>query len=240
MIQKRTFPESKQLSLEPDRKKLRTVHEIVRAVQHEIVPPLQEITRAPAELPDPSETVSPDEFFLKLVKAQCNLEFKVKPAQELTNFFSPGTEEQIAAYTSDVVSAARTNNVEALKELTAQGKTLNCLNRFGESLVHMACRRGFYEMVDFLLEQPGVSVRIVDDCGRTVLHDCCWNPSPQLEICKRVMELEPALFLVSDRRGFTPFQYARPEHWKAWRHFLFENRETLSRLSEPETLEHFL
>ena len=199
-----------------------------------------EIDHEGSNFPDPSHaSVSPDEFYLKLVNAQCGIKLQWKPALELVDFFLPVTEEQMAAYSTDVVNATRNNDITTLRKLSAEGKTLACFNRFGESLLHMACRRGCDEIVAFLLEQPGVCLRIVDDCGRTPLHDACWNPSPQLDICKRILEEEPALFLITDKRGYTPFQYARDQHWHIWRQFLFDNRASLAALGEPETMVRF-
>jgi ankyrin repeat protein len=193
-----------------------------------------------SNFPDPCEaSVSPDAFYLKLVKAQCGIELQCKSALDLADFFSQVTEDQMAAYSTDVVTATRNNDIATLRELSAQGKALDCFNRFGESLLHLACRRGCTEIVEFLLEQPGVCLRIVDDCGRTPLHDACWNATPQLDICKRILEQEPALFLITDKRGYTPFQYARDQHWHIWRQFLFDNRESLAALGEPETMVRF-
>ena len=84
-----------------------------------------------------------------------------------------------------------------------------------------------------------VDVRMRDDGGRTPLHDACWNPTPQLKICQSIIERDPSLLLVADRRGCTAFQYARQEHWKVWRKFLFENKDCLLKLNQPETLSIF-
>lgn len=189
-----------------------------------------------AELPDPNEDkVSPDEFLHKLVYATCGLELEPKKAKTLENFFAKVTDEQIAAYTITVVSACRTNDLDALKKLqTEEGQTMNCFNRFGESLLTMACRRGFEDIVEYLLELPDVDVRISDDSGRTVLHDACWNPSPQLKICHWIMSRDPALWFIADNRGCTPFQYARPEHWGVWRQFLLDNKDCLQSLTKED------
>lgn len=189
-----------------------------------------------ADLPDPTEDkMSPDAFLNKLVYATCGLELEPKKAKSLENFFAKVTDEQVAAYTITVVSACRTNDLDALKKLhTEEGQTMNCFNRFGESLLTMACRRGFEDIVEYLLESADVDVRISDDSGRTVLHDACWNPTPQLKICQWIMERDPALFFIADNRGCTPFQYARPEHWGIWRRFLLENKDTLQSLTNED------
>jgi hypothetical protein len=184
-------------------------------------------------LPDPKGPYGPEEFLARLVQAEYGLSLKVKPAAELKNFFHAVTGEQVVAYTTELVSVARNNDVSRLRSMSTSGHSLNCSNRFGESLLHLACRRGFEDMVDLLTEQLNVSVRVADDGGRNPLHDTCWNPSPQLHICKVIMERDPTLFFISDNRGFTPFDYARPEHWSIWKQFLLDNRGCLRKLTDP-------
>ena len=193
----------------------------------------------PSELPDPHTNISPDEFVLQLVKAHLGVDLQVKPAHSLDSFFTEVTEEQMASYTSEVVGCVRNNDLEKLKKLQEDGQPMDCFNRFGESLLNMACRRGFESIVQFLMERENVDVRICDDCGRTPLHDTCWNPTPQLNICKSIIEREPALLLISDRRGCTAFQYARKEHWPEWRKFLYDNRDCLTKLVEPDIFPRF-
>ena len=188
---------------------------------------------------DPKGSESPDQFLQKLLSQEYGLKVQVKPATGLKDFFPTPTEEQMASYTTQIVAAARQNDVAELKRLSKEGSSMNCFNRFGECLLHMACRRGFKDMFEFLMEQPNIAIRVVDDCGRTPLHDLCWNPAPQLELCKRILEQEPSLFFVSDRRGYTPFEYVRPEHWPEWKKFLLENRSYFEKMKEPSLSEIF-
>ena len=187
-------------------------------------------------LPDPDEDISPDDFLVKLVMAQYGISLEAKPALSLEGFFLEVTEAQMACYNTEVVSAVRNNDLDHLKQLHVLGQPMDCFNRFGESLLNIACRRGFEDIVKYLLEQESVSVRYSDDCGRTPLHDACWHPSPQLTICKWILERDPVLFFTKDRRGCTAFKYARPEHWPIWRKFLLDNRESLERLTKAEIL----
>jgi Ankyrin repeats (3 copies) len=190
------------------------------------------------DLPDHTIHESPEVYLQKLVKVMCHgRELEVKKARSLEGFFARVTEAQMEAYTIAVVSVVRNNDLAGLKELHSKGQVLNCFNRFGESLLHMACRRGFDDMVEFLLGQPEMDIRICDDNGRTVLHDACWNPSPQLKICQRILERDPTLFFIADNRGCSAFQYARPEHWDIWRKFLLDNKESLTALNQPDVLE---
>jgi hypothetical protein len=187
------------------------------------------------DLPDHAIHQSPESYLQKLVKVMCNgLELETKKALSLEGFFTKVTNAQMEAYTTTVVSVVRNNDLAGLKELHGKGQALNCFNRFGESLLHMACRRGFEDIVEFLLNQAKVDIRICDDNGRTVLHDACWNPSPQLKICQWILERDPALLFILDNRGCSAFQYARPEHWAIWRKFLLDNRESLLAFNCPD------
>lgn len=115
-----------------------------------------------------------------------------------------------------------------------QQQPFRCSNRFGESLMHLACRRGRTEMVRFLVEElPGVSgspsqmLAIKDDCHKTPLHDACWTPSPNFELVDLILDHAPEQVLMQDIRGNTPFDYARKEDYGLWLRFLWERRSTL-------------
>jgi len=194
-------------------------------------------------LPDPKVAgVHPDAYLCDLVESMYGVSLKITPALDLNDFFAVISEEQMTAYNMDIVSATRVNDVAKLQEYyQAYGRDcLDCFNRFGEGLLTTACRRGFKEMVKFLLsDEVKLTVRVRDDYGRTPMHDSCWNPQPQLEICAWIMDQDPSLFLISDKRGFTPFQYARKGDWHIWRQFLFDNRELLEPLTHPDVLSRF-
>lgn len=202
-----------------------------------IINPLSETPLPDYKIPG----VNPDKYLAMLVEAMYGVKVKVVPALEQRDFFAKIQEEQMAAYSIEVVSAARENNVDKLRAIFQERgrEALDCYNRFGEGMLNLACRRGFTEMVDFLLHQVRLPVRICDDCGRTPLHDACWNPSPQLDICTWILEQDPSQFLVTDKRGYTPFQYARDGDWHIWRKFLYEKRHLLAPLVQPELLSRF-
>jgi hypothetical protein len=187
-------------------------------------------------LPDPTKDADPLVFLKQMVEAICGYSPTIKRALELKNFFPEVSEEQIAAYDLEMLTACRENDVSKVKELynNGEGKSVDCYNRFGEGLLHLACRRGFVELGIFLMEEAQLPVRIREDCGRTPLHDVMWNPKPQLELAKALITRDPALLLVSDKRGHTPFEYTRPEHWSIWRQFLFDNRADLKSLGNTD------
>lgn len=188
-----------------------------------------------------STDVSPDMYLIQLVEAQCGYRPVSKQSLSLKNFFEERNDDKLAAY-DKVIVAARDNDISKLRSLFGNGQSLDGCNRYGESLLHMACRRGFGEMTSFLLEEengPKLSVRICDDCGRTPFHDACWNTQPQLEICSLILKHEPTLLLLTDKRGATPFQYARQQHWGQWRQFLYDHREFFNVMKEECLIERF-
>ena len=138
------------------------------------------------------------------------------------------SEEEIEGYNLEVVMALREQDLSKLKEFHQNGQPLACCNRFGESLLHMACRRGYTEIVRFMIEEAGVSLWIHDDFGRTPLHYSCWTPEPNLELLDLLVSKAPSLLLCSDVRGHMPMNYVRKEHWDQWVTFLKERRPLLA------------
>jgi Ankyrin repeats (3 copies) len=203
---------------------------------------------SPVELPLPETANDPDDYLLLLLETmRPDIKLEVKAAHELDSFFHDITEEQMARYSMKVVQMARTGDVKALQEYHTEAmasdkpeNVLDCFNRFGEGLLNMACRRGFVDVVRLLLNAPvSLSARVRDDGGRTPLHDACWNPEPQLEICSWLLERDPALFLVADKRGYTPFQYARQSDWPVWCQFLYDHSEHLKALAQEDIAKTF-
>merc|ERR1712224_1056513 len=83
-----------------------------------------------------------------------------------------------------------------------------------------ACRRGLTDIVMFLAEEAGASLRVRDDFGRTPLHDAFWTGEPNYMLIEYLLEKEPDIILMRDKRGHCPLEYARRDHWKQWIDFL--------------------
>jgi len=134
------------------------------------------------------------------------------------------TPEQIEAWALDVLAAVRASDVEALRAVRSArgGVSLRCRNRYGEGLLHVACRRSRdpVRVVRYLLDEAGLNPLVRDDYGRTPLHDACWRGEPDFGLVGALLGTEPRLALAVDVRGHRPFDYARREHWGAWRVFL--------------------
>jgi ankyrin repeat protein len=128
-------------------------------------------------------------------------------------------------YDQKVVNAIRSNDVESLRKLHAGGTNLQCGNRFGETLIHLACRRSDKNLVSFLLDEAGVSLRVRDDFGRTPFHDACWRAEPDLDLLDMLLDRVPELLMLSDKRGHTPLSYSRREHWDKLVPFLLDRTD---------------
>jgi ankyrin repeat protein len=135
-----------------------------------------------------------------------------KPSLDLTD-----------SYNLEVVRAIREEDLIKLRTMLDEGKSFDASNSFGESLLHMACRRGSLEIVNFLINEAQVQVDVRDDFGRTALHDACWTTAPNFGVMDVLMkQMLPDTLLSEDVRGHTPFHYARKEHWDDWVIFLQE------------------
>ena len=133
-----------------------------------------------------------------------------------------------ATYDMEVSRAVRTCNLEQMRTLFAEGKSFDACNRFGETLLHMACRRGNIKVVKFLIFEAKVQVDVRDDFGRTVLHDACWTSRPHSEVLDVLMEVvAPEFWVTEDKRGHTPFDYVRRDHWKHWLKYLRKNQSRI-------------
>lgn len=189
-----------------------------------IVTPNEKRRRLDAVLEKPP--ANPGDFILAAFRANgCNARIQMSTSSPL--FHSP-TEDEIAAYNQDVIKATRERNFDKLRVMLQEGKTLQCCNRFGESLMHMACRRGFTDVVEFLVKEAKCSLFVRDDYGRTAMHDAAWSPRPNFELMDFLIDQTPELLLLSDVRGHTPFSYVRKEHWKEWISFLEKRVDKLT------------
>mmetsp|Transcript_23010 Transcript_23010/g.48985 ORF Transcript_23010/g.48985 Transcript_23010/m.48985 type:complete len:267 (-) Transcript_23010:334-1134(-) len=142
--------------------------------------------------------------------------------------FTKPSEEDIAAYDLETVKAIRLNNIDQLRKLWSNGKSMDACNQFGESVLHMACRRGFGKIVEFLLREVKVRSDRCDDFGRNPFHDALWTSTPNFDVVDLLIDYaDPALLLSEDVRGNTPFAYARSDHSERWISFLEKRRDVL-------------
>jgi len=149
--------------------------------------------------------------------------------------FEKPSEEDINAYDLETVRAVRGNNLELLRQLWESGKSMDACNQFGESVLHMACRRGYSGIVEFLLQEVKVKTDRCDDFGRNPFHDALWTPTPNFDVMNLLIEhADPALLLSEDVRGNTPFAYARNDHSDQWISFLEKRKDKLVQRTRGE------
>lgn len=187
--------------------------------------------KRPKTTVDLSLNMDPSKFLLSILENDDSIDHKniqylsyESQKTDLTNFYFDPTPEEIDAYKCDVLDAVRSQDMETVQQYHKEGRPLKCSNRFGESLLHLACRQGLTKVATFLIEDANVPVQIRDDYGRNPAHDCCWasNPNNIFEVFQCIIQKCPDLLYLQDRRGYTPLSYARPEHWKKFNQFLLE------------------
>lgn len=176
---------------------------------------------ATAATPPTAPEESPADFVTRVF-----CQHGVDPANMSVPWVKP-TEEMIAAYCNETLKAARAGNVDQLRQMLQSGKSLDCCNRFGESLIHLACRRGNLDLVRFLILDAKVTLLVRDDYGRSILHDAFWTPQPQLDLVDFLLEHVPDLLCVRDVRGHAPVDYVRQEHKASWLDFLRQRQHKL-------------
>jgi ankyrin repeat protein len=136
--------------------------------------------------------------------------------------------ENFEAYGREIADAARKGDIEGMKKHVDSGKTLQCCNKFKESILHLVCRRGHEDILKFMLEETDVSACIQDDLGRTPLHELAWTSVPNFSMVKMILQKSPDLLYLKDNRQFTPLHYVGKNNWDAWCEFLDANRDLLA------------
>jgi hypothetical protein len=165
---------------------------------------------------------------LKSILQEHGYEYRAIEASDLDDYFVGVTPDRVKCYSTDIISAIQTSDVKTLKKMHFEEKrNLDCCNKFGESVLHTACRRGLPDVVDFLINEAKVDLRVRDDYGRTPMHDACWTAEPNLPLIKFLVAEWPDLLFVADKRGFTPLQYVRNTHYATWCDFMNENKHLL-------------
>ena len=188
-----------------------------------VVPP-RKVVRVMSALPSrmiPSDSSCNPQELLATILSKDGIASDVYSIDRLPlNFFEASKEEEVNAYGFDVIRAIRESDIETLRSFLQQGRPLKCSNQFGESLLHLACRKGLVQVVEFLIHEAGVPLRVVDDVGRSPMHDAFWTCEPNFALVDLLVRKCPDLLYVSDKRGHTPLAYARRNHWGKWSEYI--------------------
>mmetsp|Transcript_15544 Transcript_15544/g.29313 ORF Transcript_15544/g.29313 Transcript_15544/m.29313 type:complete len:207 (-) Transcript_15544:86-706(-) len=122
------------------------------------------------------------------------------------------------------IEVVRTSNEFLLKKLLDTGLSPNPCNNFGESILHMICRRGDHKLLKIFLDY-GSSIQICDDFGRTPLHDACWTSNPCFKTVEILLNKDRWLLHIVDCRGSTPLNYVKKDNWQKWKQFLDRQKD---------------
>jgi len=139
-------------------------------------------------------------------------------------YYCKPTDLQKASYGMKLIHAVRTSDETLLKRLLDAGLSANPCNAFGESIIHMICRRGDHKLLEIFLDH-GCSVQVSDDFGRTPLHDACWTNTPCFKSVELLLNRDRRLLHVVDCRGSAPLSYVKSENWPRWMEFFDSHKE---------------
>lgn len=168
------------------------------------------------------ESYNPQNVLRSLLGSETYDQCKPIPYDTIDNFFEVLPADGIAGYDLQTVQALRSENIDELRSMQNAGKTFQCGNKFGETLLHAASRRRSSAVVKFLLHECNISPKVCCDYGRNPLHDACWTYPTNFDVVTMILDICPDLLYITDRRGFTPFSYVRKELWKEWAAYLRE------------------
>lgn len=172
--------------------------------------------------------ITPADYARAAFKANGHGNIDTIQAHAISQFEAP-TPEMIESHQTEVVAAVRRCDLDCIRQMQKDGTLKgNACNKFGESILHIACHRGHTSLVQYLLQDMKVNVAAVrDDYHRTALHDACWTTEPAFEVVDMLLDAAPEHVLLKDARGFTPFDYVRKEDHGKWLRFLWERKHKL-------------
>ncbi len=148
-------------------------------------------------------------------------------SQVPSDFFMEMTDDNIKAYTNELITAVRNEDLVVLEQFLSEGRNLQGCNKFGESIISRACRNRCTKIVNFFLNKAQLSTKVCDDYGRTILHDACWVSDPDFDLIQIILEKCSDLFLICDKRGHTPLNYAQKDDFEKWCSFLYKNKDKI-------------
>jgi len=141
-------------------------------------------------------------------------------------YFEPYEESEIDI---DLLKALRGGDLEKLRSLKndkEKNYDLEARNRFGENLIHMACRISSLqlEVLKILVEDANVQLNVRDMFGRTPLHNACMSAIPNFNNVEYIMKKAPKLFVFEDDKNKLPFDLIPHRCFERWTRFLSQKK----------------
>jgi Ankyrin repeats (3 copies) len=205
----------------------------------------------------PQVTLEPQQYLDAMIRSRGYSTIRYK-ALECGYYYRP-SELQQASYDPYIIRVVKQNRGNELRQLLQGGMSPNPCNTYGESLLHTICRCGNAALLQIMLDAQS-DIEVVDDYGRTPLHDACWsakedifpvielllsggvNPSNSRENpnSTNCVGRGPAMFYLADCRGSVPLQYVARDHWGEWIQWLEAHKDIYwprrNRVTEGEVI----
>lgn len=136
----------------------------------------------------------------------------------------------IEEYPVELANAVRSGDMAKLWCLVPDARAANMQNKWGNSLLMLACRYmgNTGDAVKLLLHRQA-SVCVCCDAGKTPMHDLCWmiRTEEQFELFKLVMFAAGPprnLLLVEDHHGQTPLDYLPEDLYEKCNAFIEQHK----------------
>jgi hypothetical protein len=175
-------------------------------------------------------SIRPSDYAKSVFKSNGHNVKRIQTSYEKNRLQTP-TLKMVQSYLPRILNIVRCGDLKGLEQAYNDGVTIQCCNRFGESLLHLACRRSHTNIVRFLLEHSQKELpnmlHLRDDYQRTPLHDACWTAEPNFELVDLLLRYAPEQIVMEDVRGNTPFDYVRPADYGMWLKFIWERKSLL-------------
>jgi hypothetical protein len=140
-------------------------------------------------------------------------------SSKTAGYSKKATPLQLASFGSEVVKACNTDNAEVLSLLLDCGLSPNPTNKFGDTLLHLVCKRANERVLQCLI-QHGCDLQVADSFGRTPLHHVAWSGTFSSKNAKTLLDADVCQILVEDQHHKCPLEYVRTEDWPKWIDFL--------------------
>jgi hypothetical protein len=161
--------------------------------------------------------------------------YKVELFETLqTGYNNKVTDIQLASYGRSTQKIVRSGDVSSLREALECGMSTNACNKYGESLLHMICRRGNKALLEMMVE-AGAVLQVSNDQGRTPLHDACRAIIPAFDVMNLLLRHDCSMLFMKDCQGDLPLSYVHIEDWDEWKNWLDENIDIFFPASKATT-----
>jgi hypothetical protein len=150
------------------------------------------------------------EKFITNLLAYRGYEYRTYPSSE-SSLKRLLKQSELKSYSKELLTSIGDGDIPALQHMLQNKKHILACNRFGESTLHIACRKSNIDVVQLIFDHEDCPV-MIDDYGRSPLHDAMWAISPNFEVIDILLEYSVEMLYLTDNRGFSPLHYIRKEH----------------------------